>query len=364
MTTSKDSIQEEALAEIAKHRRCSVGISMGVGKTLIGLLDMERTNGNFLVVAPKLSILSNWKLEAVKHNLSHLLDRIEFTTYLSLEKKPMHYSKIYLDECHSLTMNNSYWLDMYGGDILGLTGTPPVLKGSEKGRLVNTYCPIVYTYIVDDAVEANILNDYKIYVHYLDLDTKKNIRIDMKNGKFFYTSEVDQYKYMTKRVNEAITPQQAQISRIHRMKALQTFKSKEEYARQLINEIQDKCLIFANTKQQADSLCDYSYHSSNPDSFDNLDMFKAGHITKLSCVLQLNEGVNIPGLKQSVVLHAYGNERKFAQRLGRCLRLPTDELAIVHILCYANTIDEEWIRKALSGFNQDKIVKLDYDIIS
>ena len=91
-------------------------------------------------------------------------------------------------------------------------------------------------------------------------------------------------------------------------------------------------------------------------------MFKEGKIDKLSTVLQLNEGVNIPNLKQGIIMHAYGNERKAAQRIGRLLRLNPDDKAIVHILCYMDTIDEKWVKEALENFDQSKIVWKDFNI--
>jgi superfamily II DNA or RNA helicase len=78
--------------------------------------------------------------------------------------------------------------------------------------------------------------------------------------------------------------------------------------------------------------------------------------------LQLNEGVNIPGLKQGIIMHAYGNERKASQRIGRLLRLNPDDKAIVHILCYVNTVDEKWVKDALEDFNQSKIVWRSYNL--
>jgi superfamily II DNA or RNA helicase len=67
-------------------------------------------------------------------------------------------------------------------------------------------------------------------------------------------------------------------------------------------------------KIKPDKLCEYSYHSGNTDSEVNLDKFKSGEMNKLSCVLQLNEGVNIPNLKQGIIMHAYGNERKISTK--------------------------------------------------
>jgi superfamily II DNA or RNA helicase len=119
--------------------------------------------------------------------------------------------------------------------------------------------------------------------------------------------------------------------------------------------------LFANTQDQADRLCEYSYHSKNPDSEASLSLFGNDHITKLSCVLQLSEGVNIPNLKAGVIMHAYGNERKASQRIGRMLRLNPDDKATIHILCYKGTIDEKWVKDALEGFNEEKIIFKDYE---
>ena len=54
-------------------------------------------------------------------------------------------------------------------------------------------------------------------------------------------------------------------------------------------------------------------------------------------------------------MHAYGNNRKTAQRIGRLLRLSPDQKAVCHILCYANTIDEKWVNDALKTFDPSKI---------
>ena len=100
----------------------------------------------------------------------------------------------------------------------------------------------------------------------------------------------------------------------------------------------------------------------NPKSEENLEMFKAGTIDKLSTVMQLNEGVNIANLKQGIIMHAYGNERKASQRIGRLLRLNPNDKAVVHILCYMGTVDEKWCKEALEGFDQSKILWKNYNI--
>jgi superfamily II DNA or RNA helicase len=270
-----------------------------------------------------------------------LLKRITFSTYIGLSKRdPNAYDYVYLDECHSLLDSHRTFLDVYKGGILGLTGTPPKHSSSEKGMMVGQFCPVVYTFKADDAIENGIINDYQIIVHELQLNKSKGYQAVMKN-KSFVTSEYDNYVYWSRRID--VGSGNMHMLRVMRMKALMEYSTKEKYTKQLMQHILTKCIVFANTQDQADKLCRYSYHSGNKSSEDNLLLFKEGKIKQLSCVLQLNEG-------------------KAAQRIGRLLRLNPDEKAIVHILCYMDTVDEKWVKEALEGFDQSKILWKDYGL--
>ena len=355
---NRDIVQKEALSILCSYSRCGVGISVGIGKTLIALKHLEanyKPDIKVLVVAPKKSIYISWIDDSKKFNLEYLLRNIEFTTYLSLNKKDFNYDIIYLDEAHSLKLNHDSWLSKYTGKILGLTGTPPRDDKSEKAYMINKYCPIVYRYIIKKAVDDKILNDYRIVVHPLYLDSDKNVKLKHGN-KEWYSSEREIYDYWSKRINDSKTKKEQQIMNVMRMKAMMDFPSKLHYAKSLLENSPNKCIVFANTQEQADRLCKDSYHSNNPNSEDTLIKFKNNEINRLSCVLQLNEGVNISNLKEGIIMHAYGNERKSVQRIGRLLRLNPDDTAIVRILCYKDTVDEKWVSTALLDFDNDKIM--------
>jgi superfamily II DNA or RNA helicase len=359
----REEVQEEALKATEGRRECSVVLGTGVGKTLVGLLHIQKNTSelhNVLVVAPKKSIFQSWSDDAVKFGKQDLLKRITFSTYIGLPKRdPNEYDYIYLDECHSLLDSHRVFLDVYKGGILGLTGTPPKHKSSEKGMMVSQFCPVVYTFKADDAIDNGIINDYQIIVHELKLDEAKNYQVNMKT-KSFVTSEKQNYNYWGNRIEMGQGP--AQMLRVMRMKAMMEYPSKEKYTKQLMQSINTKCIVFANTQDQADRLCRFSYHSGNSNSEQNLISFKEGKINKLSCVLQLNEGINIPELRQGIIMHAYGNERKASQRIGRLLRLNPKDKAIVHILCYMGTVDEKWVKDALEGFDQSKILWKNYGL--
>lgn len=357
----RQQIIEEALNAVTQRKRSTAALSMGVGKTYLGLRFISHHQAlelhplRVLVVAPKLTIFKTWEEEAVKFKMEHLLPNMTFTTYLSLHKMdPTSYDILILDECHSLKYSHQPFLANFRGVILGLTGTPPRYAKSEKGQMVHQFCPVVYKYITDDAVEDKILNDYRIYVHLLSLDTAPTLRVQLKSQQF-NTSEKKNYEYWSKRLAEAPSKKMEQIASVMRMRALMDFKSKEYYAKHLLSTITEKCILFANTQEQADRLCDHSYHSNNEFSELHLDAFKKGRISQLSCVSQLNEGVTIPGLRAGIIMHAYGNERKSNQRIGRLLRLNPDDCATIHILCYEHTVDERWVKEALKDLDEEKI---------
>lgn len=348
----KDIVQSNALDEIKQHKRCTVAISMGVGKTRIGLKYLE-DKGKSLVVVPKHSVKDSWILE--KEKIDSCID-LEFVTYRSLNKmNPDDYNAIVLDECHNLKFNHMSFLNNFTGKILGMTGTPPRNSKGEKYYMVNTYCPVKFSFRISDATSNKILNDYLIYVHLIELSDDMTLTKKKKDGGTWKSSESKDYMWLSKNVIEAVTSKQKQFASIMRMKAMMEYKTKEKYTRRLKKNIKSKCIIFANTIEQAERLCEYSYTSKNKMSDENLKMFSDGRINQLSCVLQLNEGINIPNLKQGIILHAYGNERKSAQRIGRLLRLNPDETAVCHILCYKNTVDEVWVSKALEEFDMTKI---------
>lgn len=356
--TNREIVQADALAIALKNKRCGLGISMGVGKTRIALQHLSKLYDPFitaLVVVPKWSVKEAWLKEIELMGID-ILDHIEFTTYISLKKKdPSHYDFLYLDECHSLKDSHEAFLTEYTGRILGMTGTPPKDKNSEKGRMVQKYCPMKYLFDVDAATDSKILNDYQIIIHELELSKLPTLKKKNKNGGFWWTSEQKDYNYINGRVADAQTQKQIQFSRIMRMRALMDYTSKESYVKSMLKNIDSKCIVFANTQKQADRICKYSYHSQNPKSEDNLELFSDGRISQLSCVLQLSEGVTIPKLKSGIIMHAYGNERKTAQRIGRLLRLNPTETAVCHILCYKGTQDVTWVQKALKSFDESKI---------
>jgi superfamily II DNA or RNA helicase len=365
---NKDQIQAEALAKVSGEKLAGVNISMGVGKTRLGIKDMMKLyhpGARFLVAAPRLPIKQSWIDELTELGLQDLLEEtIVFTTYRSLVKQDFDFDKVYLDECHSLKYSHQPWLleiVKKGIPVLGLTGTYPNYKRGEKAEMCGKFCPLKYEYVMDEAVDQNILNDYRIYIHPLTLSREMEYPVKDKEGNVMWmSSELKTYNYWCTKLDGASSPKDLQILRVMRMKSLQDFPSKVEYVKELLKQRKHKTIVFANTKAQADEITLNSFHSGNSKTVNEarLARFKKGDLELLSAVEQLSEGVTVPDLKTGIILHTYSNNRKASQKIGRLLRLNPDETATIHIMCYVDTVDKDWVTNALKHLNQDKITWL------
>jgi superfamily II DNA or RNA helicase len=365
---TRNDIREEALSAIWGIPRCGAAVSGGAGKTLIGLCHAEKylqevnPNARFLVVAPGLEVFSSWKNDAQDFGKLHVLDRIEFSTYISLHKRRHHYDIIYLDESDCLREKHEPWMSEYPGNIVGLTATPSTQKHTDRYKMMEKYYPIAYTYKPDNAIEDGVLNDYRIIVHTVSLSEELNIEKTSKTGKSWTTSEKKDYDYWTRTIDNAAHPGELHRLRLMRMKTMQGFRSKEAACMKILKQTSNKCLIFANTKEQADRVCLNSYYSGNLLSKSNMEMFNSGEIMQMSCVDQINRGVTIKGLNELHVLHTFANERKFAQRLFRGLRLSKEQICTIHCYVYKDTVDVRWAKTALESFDQSKITWLEMGV--
>lgn len=336
----------------------TVAIGTGVGKTRLCLIDAKfhYQDKLFLVVGPKLSVKQTWEDEIKKWGFEGI--NFEFVTYRSLNtKNPKDYAGVYLDECHNILSIHENFLKRFNKRIVGITGSPPTYKKGSKYLLLEKYCPIRFEYLANDAINDQILNKCRFIIHYLDLSERKFF----VNNKFPVT-EIKAYKYWSDKIVEAIENNESDNTlkklRVMRMKSMENYPTKMYYVKYLITRIKKKCIIFTPLKSQADFISKHSYHSSNPDSLDNLDKFKKGEINYLSCVNQLSEGINIPGLEVGIITHNYANPTKTIQKIGRLLRLNPDKVSDIHILCFKNTVDESSLDSIFRAYKDQKFVTI------
>ena len=69
-----------------------------------------------------------------------------------------------------------------------------------------------------------------------------------------------------------------------------------------------------------------------------------------------DDNPSIKDLKHAIILHTFSSTSpKARQKLGRMMRLQTDEVAHIHILCYKDTVDEKWVEDVLKDFDEKKV---------
>ena len=69
-----------------------------------------------------------------------------------------------------------------------------------------------------------------------------------------------------------------------------------------------------------------------------------------------NMGITIPNLKVGIFHQMKSSEESAIQKVMRMCNVEQDEIAEIYITYFINTIDEEWVKKALSGLNPEKII--------
>jgi superfamily II DNA or RNA helicase len=368
---TKSEIQEQALKAILMHDRSGVHMTMGTGKTMLGLKYLRKVKGKALVVVPKTALKHSWQEELNNHKFSDL--DIEFTTYRSvLRHDPKEYSCIIFDEAHNLKLSHKDFTDNIAGKVLGLTGTPPKFKKGEKYQMMHEVYPIRYVYDLNKAIEDKLLNQVNIHLWGIELSSERNL--DTMSGK--KTSEVNMYSFLSNKISSleyeidtyqrmgdsktiGMIYQDLKRLRITRLSKIKQFKSKDILLRQVINSIpeDEKVLVFTSTQEQCSRMFRNFHTSFNSPSVNRqiMDKFKSGEIRILGAIEQISEGINIPNLKNVVITHSYASEHKPLQKIGRALRLSTDQIATVHILYYKGTIDEEWVKEGLKSIDSSRI---------
>ena len=83
---TRDLVQHQALKEAMQFKRSGLQLATGAGKTKVGLdyISVLPDTHKVLVVAPKIDIFKSWIDDAKKFEVEELLERVTFSTYLSI----------------------------------------------------------------------------------------------------------------------------------------------------------------------------------------------------------------------------------------------------------------------------------------
>lgn len=332
-------------------KRSTVCMSVGTGKSVLAInrINTYTKEAKILFIGAREIYSTNFKKELEKFQCTGY--DITFICTGSLKKKDEKFwDLVVIDEVHKHTDQVIKSIPKIIGvnqnvEILCLTGTP------KKESDLYLYCPISYTKMIEDAIEEKVLNDYKISIIKHEINWKE---------RSYYNYAFNKWESWRKGNSHSEGyPQEMRLLK----NVLKGLKSKEDATMYLLNKyLKDyKTLIYAGTIKQSESMTIDAFHSqmSEETKWKNYNAFCSGSIKWLVNVNSIKEAVSIPDLTHSIIMSPDASWQSLEQMLGRILRLMTDSVGTVIILCAEGTVEEKWVEKATARLDQNKIKYLE-----
>ena len=257
---------------------------------------------------------------------------------------------------------------------LGLTATIDrktlyLIQGQEvtKFNKLRLFCPVVYTYSLQNSMDNKTTRDIKFFVlkHKLN-SVGKTIHIKTANHDFYNTEEVN-YAHLNKAIRTAMFAKYpsalAKTKRVievatRRARFLYSLPSKVLACKSLLNDLPGKTLVFGQDSATLLDICPTAIVSENKNYVQDLADFKAGK-TMLTCSNKiLKQGENIPGLDNVVLLAYYSKTKDFVQMIGRCRM--DKAIGNVIIFCTSGTQEEKWFESMTEDLNVSFIYCTNY----
>ena len=240
-----------------------------------------------------------------------------------------------------------------------MTGTPT--KSYQKRRIIEEVLklPILYNISINEAVDMNLLSNYRINIIDIFLDETRNIKIERINKSSFYTSEKSQYDYYNKKAEWAILTKEGDIKKkiLFRMRKIYESKSKFQKAFEIFHSEYFKNhrkIIFCPTINMANIMCSNTYHSLTTN--EHLLSFIKGDINSISMVNSGGIGFNYKEIDDLFIIQVDSDINGYtSQKICRALLKQPNHIVNIWLFRLKGTKDEEWIESALTNFKKENI---------
>ena len=379
----KDKVQREALAKWLEAKKIGTcEIITGLGKTFIGLhalytmpkngdvhlflaetVDRERDLNEQIVLYNKIfnrNVYQDYNLKFYCYQTAYRWNDYDFGLVIADEihdSLSPEYAKFYQNNSYkaliglSATITRSTKYEMPDGSIL------------TKGKLLDEIAPICFRYGMKEAKKDNTSRELEIYVIHTQLENEKKTVKGGTKAKPFMQTETAAYDYWDKAHKRSFYIQDDNMRSIkigqtakRRSEILYNSRSKIAVTRQLVNNLEGKTIVFANT---LDSLLQVTPNvvSSRNSEAENERIrraFEANKIRTIGSFKKLKQGANLSGLDNCIIMSYYGISKDLIQRIGR-LR-DNGEVGRVFILLTPETQEEIWFSKMLEGLSNFKII--------
>lgn len=354
----------------------------GYGKTKLALDIINNCNpNNILIVIPRIVLIDSWKDEIKKWGYEQTLNKITFTTYVSLAKHIDKWDLVIFDECHHLSERCREIIPSFRfKKVILLSAT---VKRDLKTIFYYLFKPLTVLRVTTrEAIDNEELPDPKIIFIPLHLDNTKQDYWIIKNkskGNPITINYADRLKYLNVkgcRVQIRCTQQQyyddmsAYINwfknRVHlniykrlylrkcgeRLKWLS--EEKTSIMHKILNLYKDyRTITFCSSIAQTERLGKNCINSKNKKAQEYLQAFNDNKINHITACDMLNEGINLSSCQVGIFAALNSSDRLITQKTGRLLRHPDPIIVIPY---FVNTRDEEIVNKMKENYNP-KLIK-------
>lgn len=361
MIDNRKELHDECLELLTNPCKSILLLSPRTGKSRIGVSYIKKYKlKKVLWVTPSVKLRDvDIPDEFVKWKAKTYLSGTTIICYDSLANIKGDFDLIIYDEIQHITLNNvepMFNKTISTKSILGLTGTMP--KHEEKLQIIKKLgLNVIKEVTIDDAVENNMVADYKVNVLEVPLNSlDKNIKAGSKD-KPFMTTEFANYAYLSKNVARMMfnpDKRMLKFAILNRLRFIYNSPTKLSTAKKLINHLQGRKLVFTGSIEHAENITNQTYHSKT--NQDYLNKFLNQDIDLLACVNAGGTGFTYKNVDHFIIVQADSNKSgQFIQKLARSLLLQKDYVASIWVICLTGTQDENWVKNALESLDQNKI---------
>lgn len=356
---NRDEIREHLLETLPPNPHGRLILSPRAGKTaiVIHLIKRDKPKSILWVTPSRKLIEQDIPEEFVKWKAKRYLDKVEFSTYASLDKQRGYYEWIILDEEQHITERNSVNLCcglLEYGNIISMTGVNSQHK-IKKDIYDVLKLSILYYLPLKKANE--VVADYQVNVVPIKLSQSPTHLVETQKIKF-YTTEEKAYQYISDITEDYIKNRKpnTKFKILQRMRFIYDSKSKEEMLVRLLKHIEgQRNMIFCSSIAQAERLgSGKTFHSKT--NSEQLNKFLSKAQKEIYLVNSGGTGFTYEGIDNLVITQVDSNKNGLTtQKIARSLLLQKDYKANIWILMLKGTKDEVWVNNALKHFDKDKI---------
>lgn len=364
--TGKDKLLEKALAAFKKNDYTGVALiptGAGKGRLMIEIAKLLPKTGRILYLCNTELLRDKTFIDELhKWDAKYLLDRMDLCCYQTAYKfvgreylavLADEFDASLTDEYEKVYKNNSFTYKILVSATLD----------EAKKRRAKKIAPIIFEVKPKTLIEENVLNNVKFHYVRYNLSPEENK---------VYLDYNEKFKNLLNAPKTFKTNKDLDFLKIQRKQFLSKTKTSVEVTKWLVEHLskkQEKILIFCGLSEQADKVCQHSYHSNN-DAIHNFEAFEQGLINVLSVVDKVDRGLNIAQIRHIIFASLGSSKSKLTQRVGRGMRLEVHETLQVFfpIPFFKNkrgeltpTIVEKWMLDAAKDMDLSKMQYINFN---